>query len=64
MSLRMQVGGVVVHGVKREINEGFVVDWVQEIEVALSLGVFVVKVHGLNKTSTYVYFMCVYTNCS
>ena len=24
----------------------------------------VVKVHGLNKTSTYVYFMCVYTNCS
>ena len=29
MSLRMQVGGVVVHGVKkREINEGLVVDLV------------------------------------
>ena len=24
----------------------------------------VVKVRDLNKTSTYIYFMCVYTNCS
>ena len=24
----------------------------------------VVKVRDLNKSSTYIYFMCVYTNCS
>jgi len=27
-------------------------------------GWIVVKVHDLNKTSTYIYFICEYTNCS